>query len=334
MTTTSALLVAFEQRLPLVEALRRKTRSLALLQLAGYITIFVFFLALLVGGFVGTIWYLGNFVTQNLVVVFGTALAVAAGVILLAIFSFKRFARWRGDAQDEYVAAFRNQVVLPTLRDFLPGLSVSSEGTMSVDTFKASQLFEPSHDRFKAAYGFEGSLGGVRFMGSTIRAWKYIHEVRHERMEDVTYFNGLFFHLERPVSWPGTVRLVDRQHYATGEAGGIRVVRRSGTAHVHNVAEAFDPGAMLVIDEAVGTPPAIPEQAFRTWLELRKLLGKPLFLSFNATGVYLALAIPESQRWPLEERLHAPNQAKELAEDTERLQRALRAVELLRRLFP
>lgn len=334
MPANPAVVAAFAQRLAPLEAVRRKTSRIVLAQLAGYVTIFVVFLALLVGGFVGTVWFLGNHVTQNLAVVFGSALVVAVGVVALAVLSFKRFSRWRGDAQDQYQTAFRNQAVIPVLRDFLPGLSIRAEGAISVDTFKASELFEPRHDRFKAVYGFEGNLGGVRFTGSTLRAWKNIQDVRHERKEDVTYFKGLFFHLERPVGWPGTVRLVDREHYTTGEAGGIRLVRRGRTVHASNVAEAFDSQAMLVIDEAVATPPAIPEPVFRTWLELRKLLGKPLFVSLNASGVYLALAIPEAQRWPLEDRLHTPNQAEELAEDTELLQRALQAVGLLRRMFP
>ncbi len=334
MPSNPALIAAFDQRLPQLESMRRRTRSLALLQFSGYITLSAFYLALLAGGFVGTIWFLGNHVTQNLAVVFGFAMVVAVGVVALAIISFKRFSRWRGDAQYEYISAFRSQAVIPTLRDFLPGLSTNVEAAMSVETFKASELFEPRHDRFEASYGFEGNLGGVRFTGSAIRVWKHISDVRHERKEDVTYFKGLFFHLERPMSWPGTVRLVDREHYAAGKAGGIRVIRRGGTVQVSNMVQAFDPEAMLVIDESVGTPPPIPEQMFRTWVELRKLLGKPIFVSFNATGVYLALAIPESQRWPLEERLHTENKAEELAEDTELLQRVLRGVELLRRLFP
>ncbi|MCW5962937.1 MAG: hypothetical protein KIT83_02775 [Bryobacterales bacterium] len=334
MTPSPALIAAFTHRLPAVEPLRRRARNTVGLQVAGYVVLVGCFLLLLAGVPVGTMWFLGNFVTQNLAVVFGTALVVAVGVVSLAVFSFKRFSRWRGDSQAQYVEAFRNQVVIPTLRDLAPRLHASADGLISSETFKASKLFSPRHDRFAAAYGFVGEMGGVRYSGSTIRAWKYVADVRHERREDATYFKGVFFHINRPVEWPGTVRLVDREGYESGAGGDLSVVRHGNTVRVSSRLEAFDPEAALVIDEAVETPPAIPEQVFHTWVELRKLLSQPLYISFNATGVYLALSTPASQRWPLEDRLHVQNNPEELAADAELLQRVLRAVELLRLLFP
>lgn len=61
---------------------------------------------------------------------------------------------------------------------------------------------------------------------------------------------------------------------------------------------------------------------------------RPVFASFNATGLYLAVAIRSGDRFPLEERLNTANRPEELADDIELMERVVRALEMLRRVFP
>jgi hypothetical protein len=147
------------------------------------------------------------------------------------------------------------------------------------------------------------------------------------------HFDGILVHLVRSVPMVGTVRLVDFPSYS-GSHDGYTVIRHARVGQARGTIERIDPQAAIILDEGLSTPPALPEVVFRVWMELRQLLGEVFHVSFNATGVYLGMAVRKGRTPMLAASASPPNRPEDLAEDVELLQRAIKATELLRRMFP
>ncbi len=337
MTRNETLVAALRQRIPLVEALRRRARSVAWRRAAGCLVLGVLFLAALAGAVVGSLWVLGNFVTQNLWIVVPSMLASVVAVVVLFVGAFKAAARWGEDVERRYVTTFRSQVVLPTLGEGLPGCTPSVDGLIDIATFDASALFSPHHDHrlFESHYGLTGRVQGAPLRGSMVRARKHVHSREgRQHQPDVTFFKGIFFHVDYPVDVPGTVRLVDDRLYLGADRPEWGISRRENTVRVQSGFDAFDRESLAVVDQGQEVIPPLPEAAFHVWPKVRALIDRPVFASFNATGLYLAVAIRSGDRLPLEERLNTANRAEDLADDIELLQRVVRALEMLRQVFP
>ncbi|MCL4849458.1 MAG: hypothetical protein KJ066_23140 [Acidobacteria bacterium] len=334
MTRNETIVSALRQRLPLLEDLRRRARSVAWRRAAGCLVLGVLFLAALAGTAVGSLWVLGNFVTQSLWIVVPLMLASVVAVVVLFVGAFKAAARWGEDVERQYVTTFRNQVVLPTLDEGLPGCTPSADGLIDIATFDASALFSSHHDHrlFESHYGLTGQVQGAAFRGSMVRARKHVHSRQNRQHQpDVTVFKGIFFHVDHPVDVPGTVRLVDDHLYPGADRPEWGIVRREHTVRVQSGVDAFDREALAVVDKDQEVIPPMPEAAFHAWPEVRALIDRPVFASFNATGLYLSVAISSGDRFPLEERLNTANRAEELADDIALIERVVRALDMLRR---
>jgi hypothetical protein len=87
---------------------------------------------------------------------------------------------------------------------------------------------------------------------------------------------------------------------------------------------------MVVLDQEHGGMPPVPPALAQAWLDLDVLIGHPVFLALNQTGIYLAVAT-RMGRLPLDSRVQLANRPEELAEDLALLQRIVQGVETLRK---
>jgi hypothetical protein len=322
-----ALTAVLAERLARVEPLRRAALRTELLRLAAYGAAGLAFLALLPATAVGSMWLLGNFVTQNLAIVVPAMLAAVAGVIALAIVTFKRLTRWRATPDADYRAAFRSMVIAPTLREALPDFVIDSAPAFDAAAFDASALFAPADDRHEVSLALTGTIDGQRLRIWVLRVWR--HGYSHDRKQsvDVTIFRGLQVHAPASLAMRGTVRVVSRHEYEGGDRPKWGVVRRGGTVRVTQPVDGLPHEAALVLDEGMTDPPPVAAALAGAWPSLRAAMATaaPAFASVNAGGLYAAWATPASHRAMLEAELSAPNNADELAREAVALQRAVAA---------
>jgi len=251
--------------------------------------------------------------------------SAVAGVIGLAIVTFKRLTRWRATPDADYRAAFRSEVIAPTLREALPGFVVDSAAVFDAAALDAGALFAPANDRREVSLVLTGTIDGQRLRVSVLHVWR--HGYSHDRKQsvDVTIFRGLLVHAPAALALPGTVRVVSRNQYKGGDGPDWGVVRRGGTVRVTQPVDGLPHEAALVLDEGTTDPPPVAAALVRAWPSLRAATAAPVFASVNAGGLYAAWAAPASQRAMLEAELSAPNDADELSREAVALQRAVAA---------
>lgn len=320
-----ALAAVLAERLARVEPLRRAASRTEWQRLAAYGAAGLAFLALLPAAAVGSMWLLGNFVTQNLVIVVPAMLATVAGVIALAIVTFKRLTRWRAAPEADYRAAFRSEVIVPTLREALPGFVVDAAPAFDAAAFDASALFAPARDRHEVSLALTGTIDGQQLRVSVLRVWRHSYSHDRKQSADVTIFRGLQVHAPAATGQRGTVRVVSRHEYQGGDRPEWGVVRRGGTVRVTQPVDGLPQDAALVLDEGMNEPTPVAAALVRAWPALRAATAAPVFTSVNAGGLYAAWATPASHRAMLEAELTAPNDAGELAREVAALQRAVAA---------
>jgi hypothetical protein len=330
MTSHAAMAAALRERLAPVEGLRKRARTVAASMLAGYLVLGLFSLAVLAVAVVGALWLVTHFVSDHPLVMLGATVAGFAGGLTLAILAFKAFSRLGDRAEAAYVSGYEQQAILPTLREALPGCTVTAEGNVDLATFDASGLFRTGADFFSARFGFAGVAGGVAYRASVVEARKApsVHKDNHSK--PIRYFVGVFVRLERPVNVPGTVRLVHAEAYQGGQYSAWGIQPPHGIVKAANGLAMLDAAGAVILDKGETTVPPVPPRIFETWAELRQRLGRPIFVSFNATGSYLAVATGTEKlpRLPLGESL-GTNDPEELASEIELVQRVRQAVELL-----
>lgn len=333
MPAAPALVAAFSEHLPLVEELRRTMHQRARTRLLATTAVWLVSVVLVIPAIFGAGCLLSGLVPEH-------PLMLGAGVLLLMVVAIaavatidgrvsKRFA----DSPLPYAEAFRDQVVMPILRTSLPGVVVRPDEGLSEETIRNSALYLQTFKYADSRYGFSGRARDVRYSGSlvTISSRRYSSTARRDVTH--THFQGVLVHVARPMPVTGTVRLVDFPTYG-GSSRDYVVRRDSRVVHARNTIERVDPRAAIILDEGQVTPPPLSDGVFQAWLELRTLLGDAFQVSLNATGVYLGVPVRSQRDAPLVERVSPPNRPEELAEDVELFQRAITAVDVLRRMFP
>lgn len=332
MHTENARMVSLRERVNRVEAARKAARRSGWMRVL--LGVFLFLLCLpWVGGIIlGSLWTLGNVLVDDpsvplvLIVTLASAAIAIGSLFLLARALF----RWLGDAQPAYAQSFRQQVTLPSLREALPGLSPILDGPITLQDFDASALFLPNADDFSAPFGFHGNAGALPFRGSMLDVRKLGYSHEHRMQVRVPFFRGIFLHMAHPVPLPSTLRLVHAQVYEGWDRNTWDIKRRAHTVKARGNNPHFDAVAMVVLDEQHDGMPPVPPALLQAWLELDALIGKPVFLAFNQSGIYLAVATG-TERLLLEPRTQFANRPEELADELALLQRTVQGVEVLRK---
>lgn len=312
-------------RLVRVEPLRLAARRTEVLRLAAYLLVGLLFLALLAAAPLGTLWLLGSFVTRHMAAIVATLFGSVAGVFWLAIATFRRLSRLGADVEPRYHAAFRDEVIAPTLSEALPGAEVVDGAAAGATTLDASGLFAREHDRVEVSLAVERAVAAAPLRLEVLRAWRRGYSYDRNQSVGVTVFRGLLARVARGAELPGTVRVVDQEVYAGADRPHWGVVRRRGTVRVTQPAERLDNGVGIVLDEGMSGAPPVAYAIARLWPRLREAVGGPVFVSVDASGTYLACPTPASGRALLEASLVTANDAEELAGEVERLRRVVEA---------
>lgn len=335
MPANPAIVAAFAQRLPLVEELRRSTRKREWRRLLGMGGLFVASMLLSVIVIWGAGWLISDFVTDNPWVIGGCCFALVIASFLFLTMIRLKTEQWFEHGTAAYTAAFREQVVVPVLQSLVPGVRFQPGEELDPESIRQSKLYLETFTKVESCGVFSGQIGGVPFRGAMLRLLSKRYSGKQQRDVFVTHFHGVWLHLARAVPVTGTVRLVDYRTYAMVR-GEYTVSRYSRIGHARNTIERIDPKAAMILDEGQVTPPPLPEVVFQTWLELRKLLGDACHVSLNETGVFLGVPTKTARAGilDLKEDITRKRNAEDLASDLEDIQRALMALELLRRMFP
>ncbi|MCL4795245.1 MAG: hypothetical protein KJZ84_11835 [Bryobacteraceae bacterium] len=341
MDAPSPFLSALEARLAGIAEVRRREEAANRRSLLRLVSAVVATVVLLAGGTIGVLWVMGNFVSRQPLALFAAALCVWALVGYLAYRMFGGSLR-TGDAEaHDLKRAFREQVLLPTLREALPGCEVTTDTLFDQDAVRASRLFHGNFNRLAHTCGFAGQAGGAAFQATVLRiAYREFREPLQPRLgrgghkrkwndhRFGHFFSGLLVRIDRPGPFASTVRLADPvyQHrpygYETARAVNV-VLAKTGDA-------AFDSEFLLVLDQEHPQAPPIPEALRRLCGELSQRFDRPVFLSFTATGIYLAVATGDG-RLPLQVEFLEEPAAEVLAEELELIRKAPAAVEVVQR---
>lgn len=295
--------------------------------------LFVVGIPVLGGSTVGALWATGMFITRRT----AALLAVTVGnVVLMLVLGYKlldRILKIGRDDQPEYEAEFRRRVAMPLLKEVLPECEPGAGPLIEAAVFDASGLFKPGYAEIVTECGFTGRASETPYRASVMRAGRQVNKAggagsSGPRQFWLRHFAGVFVLLERPVQIAATVRLVDPVYQEPADTSGM--VRNPNLVRSSSGDASFDSAFWLLLDKGQSAAPPIPEGVKRACAEIRASLGKPVMISFNNTGTYLAV-LTGHERLPLSPELPAEGAAELLAEELEWLRRIPAAVETLRR---
>ncbi len=254
-----------------------------------YGLLFVAYLAALVASVIGTIWFVGRQLAQA-PWVFGAA-GLAAGVLvtLLAVKAGRAMARRNTDPAEAYEAAYFETLVLPLLRDALPGCTVRRQSFIDVPTFDAGRLFAKHHQYFEGCCGVEGVAGDTIWRASVLRV-QHRGRDREGGTRLLRTFAGVYLHLEHPAVPSEPIRLVDQALRSAEERFALPggAVFAAADAHDPAFAERF----VLLVPPKAKDLPALPPALRQACLTVSRQLPSPALLSFTASGVHLAIPAP------------------------------------------
>lgn len=279
-----------------LEPARRAARAATLADLARYGVLLIAYLVALAVAVIGTIRLTGAYVSQA-PVVFGTAALIAAVLVTaVAIDTAKRLARKTGRATEAYESAHVETLILPLVRDVLPGCTVSAGASIDAQAFDASELFARHREAVDGRCGVEGRTGDVTWRASALRVRRWARNHNGDR-SFVAAFTGTYLHVTHRVDLPQPVRLVT-EDIGSGEGRfgliGGAVLRRTETGD-----DAFDSQFHVLTTSGAETP-ALPPRLREACLEVRRHLGRPFFLAFNTSGSYVAIPVEAYQLAPFE----------------------------------
>ncbi|HBY62084.1 MAG TPA: hypothetical protein DEH78_19870, partial [Solibacterales bacterium] len=196
--------------------------------MAGCAALMALCLALFAGSVVGALWVTGTFLSTSTWALLVAGLGAAALTLGLSFWVFGRFLRWGEGAETAYQEAFRQVVILPSLREALPQCAVNVTGEIDLARFEASELFQKGAQEVKATCGFAGEAGGARFRGSILRVTRQSYSSERKGNVTIPYLTGIFVHLETQAARGavGTVRLADAKVYEGWDRQRGGVLRR------------------------------------------------------------------------------------------------------------
>jgi hypothetical protein len=274
-----------EQRLAALEPARRAASAARLAQLGRYAVLFVVYLCALVAGVIGAIRFTGLYVSEAPVVFGSAGLAVAVLVTAVAILVTRRMAR-QDDPGAAYDGAHVEQVILPLMRDALPGCAVSAASSIDRPTFDASRLFPPNHEGVEGWCGIEGRTGDVAWRASVVRA-RYRGRDRHGGYKLHPAFVGVYLHVADPIALAQPLRLIDQ------EAGPAETRFRFPPGAVFRRLPADDAALAerfhLLVTPKADALPTLSAELRRVCLDVRQQVARPIFMSFNESGVHIAI---------------------------------------------
>lgn len=339
MDAPSRFLPAVHSRLAEIEVLRQREGSASRRSLLLLAATVIGGIALLGGGTIGALWLMGNFVSRRTFALIGSVVFTWVLIFYAGYQAFTRIFQ-TGDAErHDLRRAFNDVLLVPSLREALPGCEVTSAILFDHDAIRKSLLFHRNHNRIAHTCSFSGQTGGLPFRASVFRiahrkpgavlqprARSNAESWSNERLGH--FFSGIFVHLDFRNPFPVTVRLADpvyeKNPFGFETARAVNVVRsKSGDP-------AFDEAFLLILDQGQTTPPPIPEPLRRLCFELRQHFNLPVFLSFTETGVYLAVATGDG-RLPMQLERLDESPAETLASELEIIHKVPAALEALRR---
>jgi hypothetical protein len=339
MDAPSRFLPAVRSRLSEIEVLRQREESASRRSLLLMAVTVIGGIALLGGGTIGVLWLMGNFVSRRTFALIASVVFTWALIFYAGYQAINRILQMGEAEKHDLRRAFNDVLLVPSLREALPGCEVTSAILFDRDAINEGQLFHRNHNRIAHTCGFSGQTGGVAFRAAVFRIAHRRHGAvlqprarsnaeswSNERLGH--FFSGIFVHLDHRSPFPVTVRLADpvyeRNPYGFETARAVNVVRsKSGDP-------SFDEAFLLILDQGQTTPPPIPESLRRTCFELRQHFGLPVFLSFTETGVYLAVATGDG-RLPMQLERLEESPAETLASELEIIHKLPPALEALRR---
>lgn len=261
-------------------------------ELARYGLLFLAYLAALAAAVVGTIWLVGRHLSQA-PLVFGAA-GLLAGVLVtgVAIKAGRAMARRGADPGAAYEAAHFETLVLPLMREALPGCTVLRRPLIDTPTFDESRLFAPHHEVFEGRCGVEGVSDNTLWRASVLRV-QHRGRDRHGGTRLLRTFAGVYLHVVHPGEQPQPIRLVDQALRSAEE----RFALPAGA--VFSLAPEADPAfterfVRLVPPKAKDLP-LLPAAVRHACLAVCRQLPGPALLSFTSSGVHVAIPAPAHQ---------------------------------------
>lgn len=310
---------------------RRGALSIALTIVLGIVLFF--------GGTLLVVWAVGVFVSRHPAALLAAGLATCAVLIYALYQSMQRATRVGQPELEAFRTAFTERVLLPALREALPGCRVSAGPLIDLDGVKASKLFHSHHNRMLSSCGFSGEAAGSAYRASVLRvAYRHYSKPLHPGMGPMGEtrshhrrgygFSGILIHLQRKGPFNTTVRLADPVYQ--NSPYGFETRRAHDIVRSKSGDPVFDEAFMVLLDQGQTAAPPIPETLRRLSFELRSHFRLPVFVSFTDTGTYLAVATGDG-RLPMQfEHLEEPA-AESLAKELEVIRKAPAGVEALSR---
>lgn len=288
----SQRLARIEHLIAGLEPARKAAQAARVGELARYGMLLVVYLAALATGVVGTVWLVGRHLSQAPLVFGAAGLASGVLVTIAAVKVAMNMARNNAAPGAAYETAHLETMVLPLMREALPGCTVVRRSSVDATTFDAGQLFASHHEGFEGRCGVEGVSDETRWRASVLRV-QHRGRDRHGGTRLHRTFAGVYLHVVHPTEQPQPIRLVDQALRSAEERFALRTGAVFRTAPEEDA--AFAEQFVLLVPPKATAVPTLPAVLRDACLDVRRQLGCPLLLSFTSSGAHVAIPAPAHQ---------------------------------------
>jgi hypothetical protein len=317
------------ERIESVEPARLRARYANFVRIGLLAVLGVCALPVLIGGVFGAVWLSGRYIAQSLVLVIVVFLVAVPAISYLLFLAGRRIFQIRAATVPEYEDAFCEQVVAPSLREALPGCRVSAARLEDPATYHGSRLFKKDFVSFEGRILLTGTLDGVPWRCESLQVMvaDYSGNIHTRRRTHFVAFRGLLVHLARQRSTCAPLRLLCLPPGI--EAPGHRLLLPAAHLQATTGDADFDASFRIIATSRHDPPSVITESLRRACLEAWEELRHPFFVSFNETGLYLAIMTPSPV--PLEPTLYRRPRPEELAAELGLMRKLPTVVDAIRR---
>lgn len=211
---------------------------------------------------------------------------IAAVVIGSIIFGF---------LSRDYKAQFKQKIIGGLVRFIDPGLSYQSDGCVSKDTFKQSDIFQHHIDRYKGEDCVTGKIGQTQIMFSEVHAeYKTTSGSGKNRQTHWhTIFKGLFFLADFNKHFSGqTVLLPDTAQKLFGNFGQTLQSMSLGRDELIKLEDPeFEREFVVYGSDQIEARYILSPALMQRISEFKRKTGQPIYLSFTGSNVFVAVSL-------------------------------------------
>lgn len=212
---------------------------------------------------------------------------IAVVPLLILIAGVVTWSVWGRDKK--FVGDFKREVIEKIIHFISPELSYQPTNFIGVDSFERSRLFLTSIDRYKGDDYVFGKIDKTQFWFSEVKA-----EYRTTNSKGQTQwhilFKGLFFIADFNKHFEGTTVVLPNR---LGNSVIAKALQKANLARREKLVQLEDPGFnrhfVVYGDDQVESRYVLSTSLMQRLMDFRKKSGKPIYVSFVNSFLYLAI---------------------------------------------